>query len=446
MKSIIPFAARIVSALLAVISTYYLTRVLGVEQFGVYSAMLSTTFFFNLFTDWGFNLYGPQMLSAFGSRAEKEGFLKDAISLKIVLSILFSCIYFLMAVFVFKNTLLYLIGLPLILLSFLNPEWVARGIMLPHFVGYRQLIFSVLNVTGFIVIYFAKIPGYTAFFLYTLNTIVSFLIVIIAIKKRKLQFSTAPFKTVRPYVLLKNTSLYFYGFLVNSLNYICGVILLEVFLSSRATGVYSSYYNILTNVITPVAITYGLFAPKFGTEINKDLLTRYYKIIGYVVLAGIVFFFNFKIFYNLFYPSSFNFEPSISTVVALVFVFYCIEYLLVIHSIFLKEPKSYFKINLLGLSVNIACNFYFIYSNQFSVRNSFICLLISQVSMCLYAISKWPSLIANFFSRDGLFSIASLLFLIVIQSIFPGIVFSLTCFFVVSVAAFRAILLLKNLY
>lgn len=447
MKSIIPFAARVISALIAIISTYYLTRILGVELFGVYSAMLSATFFFNLFTDWGFNLYGAQMLAGFPTHQEKESFLKGVLTLKLILSVIFSLVYFIMALFVFKNGLLYLLGLPLILLSFLNPEWVCRGTMLPHFVGFRQLIFSGLNIIGFILIFYAKFPPILGFILNTLNTILSFLIIIAGIKRKtKLSFTTAPFKELNPMKLLKRSSLYFYGFLLNNMNYVSGVILLAIFLNSKATGAYSSYYNILTNVITPVVITYSLFAPKLAVLNDEGVLKKYYTVIGYIILAGFVFFLNFKFFYNLFYPSSFTFQPEITIIVALVFVFFCAEYLFVINSIFLNEPKSYFLINLLGLVINFSLSFYFIFSKQFSVYNSYVCLLLSQIAMCVYAIGKWPKLIFNFSFKDSLFCVASLLIILIAHfslSIFYVIFIS---FVIISVAAVKVILLLKNLY
>src|SRR4051812_44877835 len=137
MKSLIPFAARFISAVLAIVSTFYLTRILGVQLFGTYSAMLSATFFFNLFTDWGFNLYGAQMLAGQANNFERGKFLIQAISLKAILSLVFSGLYLVMSMFFFENTFFFLLGLPIILFSFLNPEWVCRGVMLPHFVGYR---------------------------------------------------------------------------------------------------------------------------------------------------------------------------------------------------------------------------------------------------------------------------------------------------------------------
>jgi PST family polysaccharide transporter len=447
MKSVIPFASRLVSAVLAIVSTFYLTRILGVQLFGTYSAMLSATFFFNLFTDWGFNLYGAQMLAVQTDSLERGKFLMEAISLKALLSAVFSGLYLVMAIFFFENTFFFLLGLPIILFSFLNPEWVCRGVMLPHFVGYRQLIFSVLNVVAFILVYFAKLPRSLTFALYTANTLVSFIIIIFLLTKNKLlYFRPLKFSATNSLILLKRTSLYFYGFLLNNLNYTAGIIILEVFLNSRAAGVYSSYYNIFSNLVTPVIITYSLFAPKMGILPDKTLLIKYYTIIGYIVLAGFFFFLNFRFFYDLFYPRSFNFEPEITIVVALVFIFYCLEYLFVIHSVFINDPKFYFLVNVVGILINISIVFYLLYSHQLSVRNSFLCLLTSQIGMSIFAIVKWPKLVFNFSFKDVSFCLLSLIVISTVHFTLPALYASLISLVLIGAAALRAVSLIKNLY
>ncbi len=447
MKSLIPFAARLISAVLAVISTFYLTRILGVQLFGTYSAMLSATFFFNLFTDWGFNLFGAQMLAGTVNTSEREKFLIEAVSLKVILSVVFTCVYLVMAISFVENTFFFLLGLPIILFSFLNPEWVCRGVMRPHYVGYRQLILSLLNVVAFILIYFAKLPGYLTVALNTANTLVSFIIIIFLLKKGKfLPIQPLKIRAANYLTLLKRTSLYFYGFLLNNLNYTAGVIILEIFLHSRATGLYSSYYNIFSNLVTPVIITYSLFAPKMAILPDKTLLTRYYTIIAYIVLAGLFFFLNFKFFYEFFYPRSFNFDSKITLVVALVFIFYCFEYLFVIHSIFIKDALSYLQINVVGILINFSIVFYLLYSHRLSVQNSFLCLLMSQVGMTLFAIIKWPQLVFNFSMKDSLVCLSMLLVIFALHCTLPASYASVISTVLIAAGASRVVYLIKNLY
>jgi PST family polysaccharide transporter len=447
MKSVVPFASRLVSAVFAVISTFYLTRILGVQAFGTYSAMLSATFFFNLFTDWGFNLYGPQMLAGHANSLERGKFLLGAISLKAILSAVFSGLYIVMAIFFFQNTFFFLLGLPIILFSFLNPEWVCRGVMLPHFVGYRQLIFSVLNVVAFLLIYFSKLPPFLAFTLYTTNTLISFIIIIFLLKKSDVFYNRPiKFHASSSLSLLKRTSLYFYGFLLNNLIYTAGIVVLEIFLNSGAAGVYSSYYNIFTNLVTPVFITYSLFAPKMGLSPNKALLANYYSIIGYIVVGGFVFFLNFKFFYELFYPGSFSFDPEITLVVALVFIFYCLEYVFVIHAVFINDARSYLFINVVGVVVNFSIAIYLLYFHQLSVLNSFLCLLTSQICMTIFAIAKWPRLVFKFSAKHVSLCLLSLLLITAAHFTLPALYASLVSIVVIGAAALRAVNLLKNFY
>lgn len=387
------------------------------------------------------------MLAASAGDVEKQSFLTEAVILKIVLCVILSLLYLGFVIFVFHDEFLYLLGLPLILFSFLNPDWVCRGLMLPHFVGYRQLIFAVANIIGFIFLYHSKLPHFLAFVIYTANTIFSFLIVISFITpKLKLPIKLVDFKNSTPSKLLKRTSFYFYGFILNNINYTAGVILLDIFLDSQAAGSYSSYYNIFTNLVTPVVITYNLFAPKIDGITDKALFKKYYATMCYILLGGCLFFLNFKFFYTLFYPSSFTFQPQVTVVVALVFAFYCLEYLFVINSIFYRQPKSYFLINLFGIVINIVGNFYFIYTHQFSVRNSFICLLLSQVVMSAVGINRWPKTIFFFPLKDLCFCLFSLLIVLFIYFHLPVICASVISVLILSVATFRVVSLLKNLY
>ena len=140
MKSIIPFVVRVISSLLAVVSNYILARHLGIAVFGIYSGMLSVVFIINLITDWGFNSYGSQMLAQ-QQESSKSMFITKALSFKITLSIVFSFFYLIFCFVKFGGNWYYLLGTPLILLSFLNPEWICRGVLMPHLASYRQLIF-----------------------------------------------------------------------------------------------------------------------------------------------------------------------------------------------------------------------------------------------------------------------------------------------------------------
>lgn len=449
MKSLIPFIIRFSASFVAIFTNYIIAKHLGISVYGIYASMLSIVFLINIITDWGFNAYGSQMLAQLTTTTQKNDFVQKALHLKLFLSVIFGFSYMLFCITFFKQPLYYLLGTPIILFSFLHPEWVCRGLLLPHMASYRQIIFSGLNIVIFYLLYRFSLPQYLVFIGYAFNTILSFYI-IVWILKDIISFNIFKGKTVftlPSFGLVKNTSIYFYGYLANNINYVLGILMLTLFSNSSEVGVYASYYNIFTTLVAPIIITYGLFSPKVHVTKPNVFYTNYFLVISCILVAGIVFFVNGAFFYHLFYPKSFAFNGKTNIFAACVFVLYCLENLFVVSAILDSKPAIYFRSNAIALSVGIVFFSFFIVTKNLTAQTCFVCLISIQSTMCLASLVTYKNLIAFLNNRIifGLFLVASILLLVNFLNVSIYFTHCLS-FFLLMFIAFRIFKVLKHMY
>ncbi len=382
MKSLIPFLNKVITSLLAVITNYVVAKHLGVEDFGIYSSVLSLTFILNLFSDWGINLYGPQILA---NSLKKEEFIITANSFKFTLSILCTLLFLLISLFQ-KNYTFFLLSIPLVAFNYLNPEWVAKGMLHPHIASYRQLVFSILNLVLVLLLHYFKANSFFIIIAYVSSTLISYLIFAFHYKS----FGIFKINLKLPiFRFFKDTKTIFFGFLLNNLIYSLGIILLNNFGSSgKEAGVFSSYYSIFTNVVAPIMIVFSLIAPLVDST-NDSSTKKYFKIFNQLILLfiviGIVFYTYNNLFYNILFPSTFQFNDELNKISSLNFMLFCVEQLVVAKFILVNEKRRYLISNIIGSSIFIITWFICLISNvDISAKTVMLIMAISQLSMIVY--------------------------------------------------------------
>jgi O-antigen/teichoic acid export membrane protein len=382
LKSLIPFLNKVITSFLAVITNYVVAKHLGIEDFGIYSSVFSLTFILNLFSDWGINLYGPQRLA---NSLKKEEFIVTANSFKFALSILCTLLFLLISLFQ-KNYTFFLVSIPLVAFNYLNPEWVAKGMLHPHIASYRQLVFSILNLVLVLLLHYFKASSFFIIIAYVTSTLISYLIFALYYKSYgifKINLKLPIFR------FFKDTKTIFFGFLLNNLIYSLGIILLNNFGSSgKEAGVFSSYYSIFTNVVAPIMIVFSLIAPLVDST-NGSSTKKYFKIFNQLILLfiviGIVFYTYNNLFYNILFPSSFQFNDELNKISSLNFMLFCVEQLVVAKFILVNEKRRYLIINIIGSSIFIITWFICLISNvNISAKTVMLIMAISQLSMIVY--------------------------------------------------------------
>lgn len=450
MKSLLPFIFRFSSSFFSILTNFIVARHLGLDTFGIYSSMLSLTFLINIITDWGFNAYGSQMLARIGEQSLKINFIRQALQIKLFLSGLFSLVYIIIVAIFYKNSFYYYLGTPIILFSFLNPEWVARGLLLPEIASYRQLFFSLSCLGVFAILYFSGANKYFIFFSYSTINIISFSAIFYFIN-RKLNFSISDVlvKIKIDLSFIRETRTYFYGYLFNNAIYVCGVLFLSIVSAPIVAGEYASYYNLFSTLVAPVVITYGLFAPKYHLINSKFFYKSYYEVLMCILVCGVIFYSNGAFFYKSFYPSSkgFSFNSGINTLACIVFCLYCFENMFVVKFILENNPKKYLFSNLLAFILGIICYIILFFLNKINVLSCFGVLIVMQVSTLLNSILTDISSLSHL-KNWNIFIFISLAFcIILLQYLTNSFIWNLVLSAIVLLyCAFYAWKILKKLY
>lgn len=438
MKSILPFVVKILTSLLAVFTNYFVAKHLGIEYFGVYSSILSLTFILNLFSDWGINLYGSQLIA---TAADKSKLIATGNTFKFFLGIATTVFFVLFSLFQKSHLDFYLVSIPLVFCNFLNPEWVAKGVLEPHIASLRQLLFSTLNFLFVLIAVYFNLPLNFIILIYVFNTIFSYLY--FGLRYKKLSFFKINLKLpIRDF--FKNTKLYFVGFLLNNLIYSLGLVLLNSFSNNLQSSIYSSYYNIFTNVAAPITIVFGIIAPIYKKG-NIKTISDYYNCVMLIVILGLIFYTFNSWIYNILYPSNFEYRSDLNIFSTIYFVLFCLEQMFVFKLLLDENKKKYLNSNLIGIItlVFLWC-LLLIFNGSIEAKHAMIILIICQLAMIFYSLD-----IKSFFKNIStsnliLFSITLVCF--ITKATLPITFLIIICLILFVLVCINAIKIIANIY
>lgn len=447
MKSIIPFVIKIITSAIAIYTNMLLAKLLGLQYYGVFNSMLSVVFVIGLITDWGFSSYGAQLLAQKITKEEKILFINHSFSFRIILSVFFSLCYAIFCYLHFKQDIFYyLCGIPIILFNFLNPEWICRGIFRPDLASYRQFFFTLLNLASYFVIYKFLLPKYLSFLLYSANTLISYFIIIRNLRN-VIHFNFIISTEWRELKLFFNkTSIFFLGYLVNNVFYTLGIIFLALFVSNAETGIYSSYYTLFSTLTAPIVITYTLFSPKVNELSNIFFWNKYFKVILNICLAGtVVLLFGEKL-YSFFYPKEFVYKQEYNFLTVGIFICFCFEALFILTLIINNRPKLYFRLNLLGLCINLTGLSIIMYTNVLNAYNALFTLLSTQVIIIILAFILNKGLLKYLLNYDVIAFLICTCIIVIAMYLNIPIVYYATSILGMIYAAVSTVYTLRKLY
>lgn len=141
---------NIINVLFPVITIPYVSRVLGVEQIGIFSFVITIVSYFSLFAALGMPLYGTREIAKrFGDKLEINNLFNELFSINIISSIIFT-ILFLISIHIIpmfaeiKNYLL-ISGISLYFCA-LNIDWFYSGIENFKLITYRSIVVKLLMI------------------------------------------------------------------------------------------------------------------------------------------------------------------------------------------------------------------------------------------------------------------------------------------------------------
>ena len=314
------FLSDVISKGFAFLLTIAIARYLGVEDFGIYSFVLSFVALFVFLPDFGLSTLTTRDVAHDNTQAKK--YLENITIVKIYLSALTFIIIAILVYVIGKPsdviTLVYLAAIYMILDSF-NQFFRSffRAFEKMEYEGIIKIIHSIILLFFGLFVILADLGLQGLMFAYVLTSAIDVAISIYFIKKHFTHFKIGndiPFCKNA----LKKSSFFLLSVFLMTLYFKIDITMLSIMVDDRAVGLYSSsYYIVVMMNIIPSAFLPALF-PNFSINYNKssENISKIYSIsLKYLFIISIcistfLILFSRQILYTL-YGS--EFIPAIPT-------------------------------------------------------------------------------------------------------------------------------------
>ncbi len=254
-------ALQVANYVIPLITLPYLARVLGVEKFGLVFFAYAFCQYFNILTDFGFNLSAVREIAVNRENPEKTSeIFSSVIIVKGALLIISFLILSLVVLSVDKfrsEMLVYFFTFIMVLGNALYPVWFFQGIE-------RMKYITFLNITSkliFLVLIFIMVKASSDYILVPVLNSLGFLIsgiigLFIALKKFKIKLYLPNFKTIYKY--FKHSSEFFLSRVSVSLYTCSNVFVLGILSTNQMAGLYvaaEKLYQAFQNIYFPLNST-----------------------------------------------------------------------------------------------------------------------------------------------------------------------------------------------
>jgi PST family polysaccharide transporter len=291
-----------VNYILPLLTFPYLVRVLGVEYFGLLAFATAVVTYFNIITDYGFNLTATREISIHRDDHKKViEIFSSVMSIKLLLMFLS---FFLLTILVFSfekfstHWEVYLLTFGTVVGQVLFPIWFFQGMERMKYITYLNIVAKVI----FTVAIFVFVKEQNDFYLVPLFTSLGFIVVglwslWIIYKEFGIGFRLQPLETLK-YYLLDGWDIFISRIFV-SLYTTTNIIVLGLLTNNIVVG----YYAIAEKIVNAVA---GLFVPanqalypymvKVFERNKNDFLILLKKVIYIFLAIGLLLFFILFVF------------------------------------------------------------------------------------------------------------------------------------------------------
>jgi PST family polysaccharide transporter len=374
--------------ILPLITFPYLVRVLGVEYFGLLAFASATIAYFNILTDYGFNLTATREISI--HRANKEKIIEIFSSVMTIKIILMFVSFLLLTILVFsferfsKDWLIYFLTFGTIIGQVLFPVWFFQGMEKMKYITYLNILSkSIFTVAIFVFVHKAS-DFYVVPILNSFGFIIAGVWSLFIIKRDfGIKFIFQRLDVLKYH--LKDGWHVFISQLNISLFSSSNIIILGIFTNNVAVGYYSVAEKIMRALAMMQAPITGAIFPHISNLIKNNKakavseLKKIIKIgtIAYIILFLIVIIFTKEIILLLFSSKALN-SVIILKIIAIV------PLTIFLNNIFgtqimlnTGKSKQFSKVLFIGAIINIIlCS---ILSYYFSYIGTAISLLIVEI-------------------------------------------------------------------
>lgn len=381
-------ALQVLNTVLPLITFPYLIRVVGLELFGLLSFAVAFINYFQVISDYGFNLTGTRDISICdGSHKDMNLVYNEIMSSKIVLTVIS---FLLMIVIVHtvpffeKHWDIYYLTFGIVLGQALFPYWFFQGIQEMKFITYFNVISKFL-FTFLIFVFIKRQSDYWLVPMFTsLGYIVSSIITLLYIRfKKNISFKFQPLSSIKKclnegkYVFLSQVKIVFF----NNFN----VLVLGFVSGNVAVGIYTSAEKIMRGIINLHAPVVSTVFPHFSKLLHSSrdkALFQIKKIAGigtllYIIILVPLFIFS-KEFTLLLYGENGIQSAVIIQILIIIPITIFLNNLLGTQILLnLGEQKIFFKVMFFSFLINLVCVYPLTY--YFSYIGTSISVLITEV-------------------------------------------------------------------
>lgn len=366
----------------------YITRVLGVEQFGVIGFIRQTVYFFTLFATLGIGIVGVREIAVCGDDIKRRTqVFSSLVTLSVITTLITSAVY-VGAIFLIPkmhdNLPLMLIGLSQLIFNTLLFEWFFRGIEHFRYISLCSIsikIIYIISVLTFVhssedyIIYFALTSG-TVVLNATVNIVyirkwVGFSLVDIRIKNY-----ISPLLRTGSYTII--TSMYttfnvIYLGIVNTDTEV-GYYFAATKIYTIILGIYTAFTNVMFPRMSQLIAQHDNKSIKHNLDISFDILLMFaYPIIAFCIVMGP------ELITLL---SGDGYEGAIvpmQIIIVLLLVVGICQIIVMQIVIPRNEDNTLLKASIMGACVGIVCNIIFV--KELGAIGSAIVLLVSEFSV-----------------------------------------------------------------
>lgn len=299
------FGLQSLNYILPIITFPYLTRVLGPDNFGLIAFSSAFIGYFQIFTDYGFNLSATRQISMNRNDNEKlSNIFSEVFSAKLLL-MLISFVVLLIIIFTFSkfsnNKFLYLFTFGLVIGSCLFPTWLFQGIEKMRYITILNVLTGVIFTLS-IFIFVKESTNYI--YVPLINAISSILIGLISLYIIKNKFNIKYRKPSYNDIIAQYKEGWhvFISSFATSFYVVSNTFILGFFASNTIVGYYSvaeKAIRVIVSIFSPIFQAVYPHICLLITESKKNGITFINKIAKFTLITSLIFSFLVLIFANL---------------------------------------------------------------------------------------------------------------------------------------------------